>query len=169
MRASILAALLVSSAFFALVGGALGQPADPGKAVAVVGPLPSPPLPPMLDLTPANGTVGSTVAASGTGFPNDSAIGFTYAGIPVVAACSTDGNGSFPGTSGTPCTFTVPAAPAGAETVVASSGTTSSQFVVGDDPEFITYDSGKNEEFVSNSLSANVSVYSNSNDTVYAS
>ncbi len=45
----------------------------------------------------------------------DVAVGFTFDGKPVASTCSTNGTGSFPATSSTPCTFTVPIAPNGDE------------------------------------------------------
>jgi hypothetical protein len=55
----------------------------------------------------------SSVAATGSGFADDSTISFTFDGEAVTSTCSTDASGSFPGTTGTACTFTVPVVPNG--------------------------------------------------------
>ena len=64
-------------------------------------------------LDPTSGPPGSLVAASGSGFASDSPIVFTLDNEYAVTDCQTDATGSFPGTTGTPCTFTVPQAPNG--------------------------------------------------------
>ncbi|MCI4323944.1 MAG: PKD domain-containing protein [Thermoplasmata archaeon] len=122
-----------------------------------------------LTLLTTNGSVGSQVAATGTGYPADSSIAFTFAGIPVPSNCSADGTGSFPGTSGTPCRFTVPAAPAGTESVVASRANISAGINVGCGPSDETYDNGTSQIFVVNQCSGNVSVISDLNNSVVTS
>ncbi|MCI4323489.1 MAG: PKD domain-containing protein [Thermoplasmata archaeon] len=109
------------------------------------------------------------VHANGTGFPANSTVVFTFDGSPLASACASDANGSFPGTSGTPCTFTVPSAPAGGATVVASTGLSSAQVGVGNDPELAAYDPAKGEVFVANWASDNVSVINAASDAVVAS
>jgi YVTN family beta-propeller protein len=123
-----------------------------------------------LMLSPRSGVVGSHVAATGTGFAGSSSITFTFAGVAVASTCSSDSNGSFPGTTGTACTFTVPAAPGGNESVVA----TSSEWVtfpgvdVGSSPLSLAFDSGRGEVFVANSESNNVSVINDTTNKVIA-
>jgi len=68
---------------------------------------------PPFALYPTSGPPGSVVAAAGTGFGPDEPIEFTLDSEYAASDCWTDGTGSFPGTSGTPCTFTVPEAPNG--------------------------------------------------------
>ena len=67
-----------------------------------------------LSLSPSTGVVGTVVTATGTGFAASSAITMYFDGTAVPAACTlNDGTGTFT------CTFTVPAAPNGANTVTA--------------------------------------------------
>ncbi|MCI4351367.1 MAG: PKD domain-containing protein [Thermoplasmata archaeon] len=123
-------------------------------------------------LSPPNGTVGSLVAANGTGFSAGIPIGFSLAGRGVPSVCSSDVNGSFPGTSGTACTFIVPEAPGGHETVVTSEGGRTGNVTavnVGSNPVGVAYDSGRGEVFVANYNSNNVSVFTDTNGTVVAS
>jgi YVTN family beta-propeller protein len=75
-----------------------------------------------LSIVPSNGTVGSKVAAAGSGFPASSAVGFSFSGIAVSSKCSTDATGTFPGTSGTACTFLVPSNAQVSNRVVATGG-----------------------------------------------
>jgi YVTN family beta-propeller protein len=125
-----------------------------------------------LTLTPTNGSVGSVVAVNGTGFSANSTVSFTFDGSPITSNCSTDGNGVFPGTSGTPCTFVVPVEAAGPENVVASTGGgaggVSAQINVGVGPGPIAYDSVQGEIWVANTNDGNVSVIAASNGTVVA-
>lgn len=68
---------------------------------------------PTLTLNPTSGPVGEVVAATGSGFADSSTVTFTFDGTGVASICQTNGTGSFPGTTGTPCLFAVPAAPSG--------------------------------------------------------
>jgi YVTN family beta-propeller protein len=81
----------------------------------------------ILAVVPANGTVGSVVSASGSGFPANATVAFQLGGVKAASTCKADGTGSFPGTTGTACTFAVPARPGGPNGVSASSGTTTAQ------------------------------------------
>ena len=128
---------------------------------------------PSLTLSSNSGVVGTALSASGTGFAANSSIGFTFAGMAVASTCSTDSTGSFPGTSGTACSFKVPSAPGGIESVVASEAGTNTvvaSVAVGTQPYPYTsaYDSGTGEVFVANYGSNNVSVISDSTNTVVA-
>ena len=69
--------------------------------------------PPVLSLDVPLGDPGSLVVASGTSFGVDTTVRFTFDGRSVTSTCSTDGNGNFPGTTGSPCAFTVPSVPNG--------------------------------------------------------
>jgi YVTN family beta-propeller protein len=120
---------------------------------------------PVLVLSPTNGSVGSTVAAYGEDFPANSAISFSFGGISVGSNCRSDSQGDFPGSTGTSCTFVVPLAGAGSQTVNASA---KRNVTVGNSPELLAYDGAKQELFVSNYNSNNVSVVSTVNDTVVA-
>ncbi|MCI4324083.1 MAG: PKD domain-containing protein [Thermoplasmata archaeon] len=169
-RQVIILALLVSltaSPQLALVGSsgfepthAAGLGTSAGHSASIV-----PRAGPALTLFPSNGSVGSTVAASGTGFPANTTITFTFAGIAVGSTCSTDATGSFPGTSGTPCTLTVPATPAGTTSVVASGST---GIPVGAAPARLAYDPATSQIFVANTQDDSVSVISDSTDAVVA-
>jgi len=65
-------------------------------------------------LAPESGRAGTVVAVSGTGFASSSpTISFAFDGAAVTSTCAADPTGSFPGTTGTPCVFTVPPSPAG--------------------------------------------------------
>lgn len=71
---------------------------------------------PGLTITPTGGPEYVTVTANGTGFAADTAVAFSIDGVSVAdpSSCLTDSTGNFPGTSGTACTFEVPAGlPAG--------------------------------------------------------
>jgi hypothetical protein len=71
---------------------------------------------PALSISPTAGPAYLTVTATGTGFAAATAITFSIDGGAVASpsTCLTDNTGSFPGTSGTACTFLVPAGlPAG--------------------------------------------------------
>ncbi|MCI4324071.1 MAG: YncE family protein, partial [Thermoplasmata archaeon] len=132
--------------------------------------VPPPPSSPSLTLSATNGTVGSTVAASGTGFAANSTITYTFAGLGVAESspCTTDSNGNFPGSSGTNCTFTIPAAPGGSEVVAAVGGTSTVGVAVSAKPSDLAYDSGTGQTFVLNSGSDNVEVVSDTLNTVVA-
>ncbi len=71
------------------------------------------PSPPVLKLDLPAGDPGSVVSATGSNFGMDVAVSFTFDGKPVASTCSTNGTGSFPASSSTPCKFTVPIAPNG--------------------------------------------------------
>jgi IPT/TIG domain len=62
---------------------------------------------------PTSGLTGTVVNATGTGFAADSAITITFSGKTVTTTCTSNATGSFS------CTFKVPAAPHGPQTVVA--------------------------------------------------
>ena len=66
------------------------------------------PTAPALTLSAASGPPGSIVTAMGTGFAPDSTVTFTFDGAPAPSDCETNSTGDFPGTTGLPCTFTVP-------------------------------------------------------------
>jgi YVTN family beta-propeller protein len=124
---------------------------------------------PSLILTPANGPVGSTVNASGSGLGADRVVSFSVGGVSVPSICDSDANGSFPGTTGTPCTFTMPPVPGGARVVVATADWRSVATVaVGSSPAPIAYDSHASEIFVSNTGSNNETVIDDSTNTVVA-
>jgi hypothetical protein len=74
---------------------------------------------PVIWLTSSAGTVGSTAAVNGSGFAPFAPISVNVNGRTVSTACTANASGGFSG-----CTFTVPAAPAGPQTVTASDGTT---------------------------------------------
>jgi YVTN family beta-propeller protein len=133
----------------ALTGSALGS----GRAHPLTGPT--------IGLSPTSGDVGSTLAARGTGFSPNSSILLSYGGTHVATGCSTDPNGTFPGVSGSNCSFIVPAAPGGNESVTAwDGGTPISGIRVGTDPYTVVYDPNKSEMFIVNEASDNVSVLS---------
>jgi hypothetical protein len=67
----------------------------------------------VLVVYPTADTPYSLVATTGSNFAADSTISFTFDGQVVTSSCSTDATGTFPGTTGTPCTFTVPEVPNG--------------------------------------------------------
>ncbi len=83
-------------------------------------------VPRVLTLYPTSGPDGTLVTASGSGFEPDSTVSFTFDGVAVASDCSTGPKGSFPGITGTPCTFDVPAAAStgddGGSNVVATTG-----------------------------------------------
>jgi YVTN family beta-propeller protein len=122
-------------------------------------------------VSPTNGPVGSTVTASGSGFPTNSAIDFTVGGVGVESVCRTDASGSFPGSTGEPCGFVVPNLPGGPETVTAGispTDFTATTLNVGAYPEALAVDPSTNQVFVVNSNSNNVSVFDASNDSLVA-
>jgi YVTN family beta-propeller protein len=127
---------------------------------------------PGLVLSPINGSVGTVVSASGTGFASSVKISLTFDGLDLNSSCMTDSNGTFPGTSGTPCRFVVPPVPGGAEAVVATDAGLpgpSGGIPVGSSADFEAYDSGLGEIFVANGGSGNVSIISDSNDSIVGS
>lgn len=63
---------------------------------------------PALTLSATSGPPGSVVTGMGTGFASDSTVTFTFDGAPAPSDCATNSTGDFPGTTGLPCTFTVP-------------------------------------------------------------
>lgn len=63
---------------------------------------------PILTLDPTSGLPGTVVAATGINFAMNSQITFTFDGGAVPSTCTANGTGSFPGATGTPCTFSVP-------------------------------------------------------------
>ncbi|MCI4322867.1 MAG: PKD domain-containing protein [Thermoplasmata archaeon] len=136
--------------------------ATPGLAIHA-------PLASTFSLSPGNGTIGSTTAATGSGFVPDSTVTFAFAGTGVPSNCAADSSGNVPGLTGTPCSFTVPAAPAGPETVGALGWTLPAGINVSSNPSALAYDSGMGEVFVANEGTNNVSVISDSTNTVVAS
>ncbi len=118
-----------------------------------------------LSVTPTGGVYGSRVSASGTGYAADSEVNFSVGGLSASSDCWTDSDGDFPGTTGTPCTFTLPGVPNGANPVVASVGSwdawnLSGAITVGQAPEAAAYDPANGTVFVTNSASDTVSVIS---------
>jgi YVTN family beta-propeller protein len=123
-----------------------------------------------LTLTPTAGPVGGRVTASGTGFVASSPIQFTVGGISANSSCSSDPSGTFPGSSGTNCTFALPNSPGGVDRVIAHSGwQVLTSIGVGNWPADIAYDSHRGEMFLSDYNSYNVSVIDDATDQVAAS
>jgi YVTN family beta-propeller protein len=122
-----------------------------------------------LSISATMGSVGSTVIAGGDGFPANGSIAFTVAGVPVGSNCQADPNGTFPGTTGTPCDLAVPATPAGLDSVDALSLTTSNTIGLGTQPFDAVYDTGTGQVFITDSSSGTVSVISDLTDSVVAS
>ena len=110
-----------------LTGGGPGHAGVPAATFA-------PPFASSLTVSPTSGVVGGTVAASGAGFPANSSIEFGFEGRAAISTCSSDPNGSFPGTSGSAYNFTVPAVPGGKHTVSASEVRTTTNTGVGWSP-----------------------------------
>ena len=175
----MLVVAMVASAFVAALGGTAGaalHAPPPGVTVSLSpGRLPLTPtavLPLLpLVLTPSSGVVGSTVGAIGTSFSTNSTILFTFNGTLVNSTCATDWSGSFPGSTSTPCTFTVPTDPEGPYKVVASdvrNVVTGSVPAIGSGPRGVAYDSHLGELFVANFNSDSVSVINDTNDQVVA-
>lgn len=77
---------------------------------------------PTVLLSPAHGPVGSVINVTGTQFQANASIALSFGGVAITTACSADATGSFPGTTGTTCTVTVPITPVGLHAVVASDG-----------------------------------------------
>jgi YVTN family beta-propeller protein len=123
---------------------------------------------PTLSISPADGPVTTTVNATGSGYPPDTWISFVFDGLVVSSTCSTDSTGNFPGSTGSPCSFRVPASPAGNETVSAMALTGPTTLGVGVAPGPVLDDPGAGEVFVANDGSSNVSVLSTSADAVVA-
>jgi YVTN family beta-propeller protein len=126
-----------------------------------------------LTITPGSGPIGTKITASGTGFAANSKISFSFAGTSAASTCSSDSAGAFPGTSGTACTFTVPASVGGPDAVVASEAGANSVIAnvpTGSQPYpyNVVYDSGKGEIFVANYGSDNVTVINDTTDAVVA-
>jgi YVTN family beta-propeller protein len=129
----------------------------------------APPGAPSLQLLPANGTLGSTIAASGSGFAGNATVTFSFGGSAINSNCGSDLAGAFPGSTGLPCNFTVPStAPGGPSPIVASAWNLSYSLGVGSGPNGVAYDAGTNQLFVANYYSNNVSVIDASNNTVAA-
>jgi YVTN family beta-propeller protein len=124
-----------------------------------------------LTLSPAAGGVGSVIDASGTGFAPDVPVTFNLGGIGVPSDCSTDGTGSFPGASGTPCTIVPPPSPSGNKTIVASTSGLSavgntSVGSLGAYPEAVAADPANGEEYVADDGTNLVEVIAVSNYSV---
>jgi hypothetical protein len=100
-----------------------------------------------LTLGPTSGDVGTTTAATGTGFAGTSTITFTLDGTPATSTCSSGGTGSFS------CTVTIPYVPDGAQTMTStdlSSNSADATYIVYWDPTVsvtpsgpLTYDVGQ--------------------------
>jgi YVTN family beta-propeller protein len=112
--------------------------------------------------------VGSLVSASGSGLAASTAVSFEIGTTRLASNCSTDASGDYPGSTGTPCTFVLPAVPGGNQTVTALGGATPAPVPVGGSPSEIAYDPAQGQIFVANSYSDNVSVIADSNDSVIA-
>ncbi|MCI4323196.1 MAG: PKD domain-containing protein [Thermoplasmata archaeon] len=159
----MLFAILVTSPFLALVGTATAvPPLAPGASSPI-----TPPGTSGLILTPTTGPVGSVVAASGTGYPANSTIAFSFDGQTVASNCTADESGSFPGTSGTPCDLTIPATPAGTDAVTAFAWSTSA-INVGNEPYALAYDSGTSQVLVADEGDDNVTAIWDSNGSIAA-
>jgi YVTN family beta-propeller protein len=155
--------LIVTSSSFILSTGP-ENPGAPGRHGSVEPPAAL--AASLVALTPSNGIVGSLVAASGSGWPANASVDFSFGGMGVSTNCSTDPTGTFPGSSGSPCNFVVPAAPAGPTNLtVTSEGPSEQTATVGDSPDSIAYDSGTGALYVSNQDSDNVSVFAVGNHT----
>jgi hypothetical protein len=74
---------------------------------------------PVISLLSSAGPVGSNVTVSGSGFASFAPITVNFNGSSVATSCTTNASGGV-----SACTFKVPAAPAGPQTVTASDGTT---------------------------------------------
>jgi YVTN family beta-propeller protein len=107
-------ALVVTLSPFAMVASA----SDSAPAISMAAPI-SIPGTAGFTLSNSAAVVGETLNATGTGFPPTSFIGFTVGGWTVASSCRTDATGAFPGSSGTPCSFVVPAVVGGNESVSA--------------------------------------------------
>jgi YVTN family beta-propeller protein len=120
-----------------------------------------------LTVSPGAGAYGAKVDAVGTGFSAKVNLSLSLAGVHVNSTCGSDGNGSFPGTTGTPCTFTVPEAPGGNASVAALSPWKSeANIAVGSVPQGLAFDGGTREFFVSNTGSDTVSIISDKGDKI---
>jgi YVTN family beta-propeller protein len=106
------------------------------------------PFHPRLTLSPASGAVGSNVSANGTGFGVNISVLLGLSGIPLAPACHTDTSGSFPGTSGSSCTFSVPDVPVGTPDVVAGGDWIAATYAAGVQPQGIAFDPGSGQTFV---------------------
>jgi YVTN family beta-propeller protein len=133
------------------------------------------PFTPHLAISPSSGALGSSIAANGTGFGSDLNISLDLAGVPVASTCRTDGNGTFPGTSGTPCTFSVPSVLSGATDVVATADWGAGGAQVGAGPDAMVFDPGTGQTFVANGgdclgtgCNGTVSVLNDSTEAVVA-
>jgi YVTN family beta-propeller protein len=93
--------------------GVISVPSDRALSAAAPGLVNVPSSPPSVTVSPSVGTVNSTAAVTGNGFPQNSSIQFEVMGNPVSSDCFADGNGSFPGATGTPCELVVPPAISG--------------------------------------------------------
>jgi YVTN family beta-propeller protein len=120
-------------------------------------------------VSPGRGPVGQPVSASGFGAPPDANVSLSFDGGLVNSSCASDSNGTFPGTTGTGCSFIIPSAPAGPEpTAVSGIPGLVGSVPVGDSPIAIADDSGTGEIFAANENSNTVSVIAQKNDTVVA-
>ena len=122
---------------------------------------------PALSLNSYQGGPGSTIGASGSGFPSSTAISFDVAGVAVSqAACSTTSSGTFSN-----CHFTVPPedpgptlASASVPTAPLSAGATI-QLPSGSGPAGLAFDPYLGEIFAADSSSNSVSIV---NDSTFA-
>lgn len=116
-----------------------------------------------LSLSPSSGPVATTVGVSGAGMPTNASMSFAFGRTHVASVCATDSNGAYPGTTGTPCTFSVPTTTAGSHVVLALPADANSlvgTIPVGNQPYAydMVLDSGANQLFVANYASNNVTV-----------
>lgn len=110
-------------------------------------------------LSPTNGTAGSTISGTGSGFPASTGITFAVGGRGIASPCSTDASGKFPGTTGSACTFSVPSGPGGTTPVIATTGwKVNATIGVGAFPSTLGYDPQHNKLFVANYNSGNLSI-----------
>ncbi|MCI4323642.1 MAG: PKD domain-containing protein [Thermoplasmata archaeon] len=121
-----------------------------------------------LTVSPSSGNVGSAVLASGTAPTGNSTVFFTVGGAAVSSNCTTDSNGSYPGSSGTACLFSLPPLPGGSEGVQAFGWSSAPGFNASGDPLGVAYDSGTRQIFVTNGDSGTVSVIDDWDDAVVA-
>jgi YVTN family beta-propeller protein len=130
--------------------------------------LPGPPS--HLSVSPGAGAFGTLITANGTGMGPNTTVAFGLDGEIAASRCSADSTGAFPGATGTPCTFWVPAAPSGPQELDAF-GVNVSTVPVQSPPSIglgIALDSAKAELFVPDENTNNVSVISEENNTVVA-
>jgi len=117
-------------------------------------------------VAPADALVGSTVSAVGADFAPDATVSLSVGGTAVSSSCVTDASGSFPGTTGTPCTFAVPTVPGGPVPVIASDGWNVSAVAVGSEPVGVAFDPSTGEVYVSNYGAGSVTVFAEATNAI---